>query len=99
MRDINAKGYRIPAEWEPHSNTWITWRHDIDTWPNGMAEVEEIYAIVVEALSKKEQVSIIVNDQENKDHILEKLRPTAENVFIHVITTYDSCTGTMVRFL
>ncbi len=90
MNDSKAKGYRMPAEWEPHSGTWITWPHNTDTWPSNMAEVEEIYAMMVELLSKNEQVNILVNDQKSKDHVLEKLRPTAENVFIHIITTYDS---------
>src|SRR3972149_7907551 len=90
MNDAKTKVYRMPAEWEPHFGTWVTWPHNIDTWPNSMAEVEEIYAMMVELLAKNEQVNILVNDQKSKDQVLERLRPTAENVFIHIITTYDS---------
>ena len=90
MNDAKGKGYRMPAEWEPHSDTWLIWPHNMDTWPNCMKEVEEIYAMMVGALSKNEQVNILVNDQKSKDRVLEKLRPTAENVLVHIITTYDS---------
>src|SRR5690606_38496248 len=26
-------GYRMPAEWEPHTATWLTWPHCEETWP------------------------------------------------------------------
>jgi len=83
-------GYRMPAEWEFHSGTWITWPHNIETWPNSMAEVEDIYAKMVEALSGNEQVNILADNIEMKNRILEKLKPISENVFIHILETCDS---------
>ncbi len=25
--------YHMPAEWEPHEATWLSWPHRRDTWP------------------------------------------------------------------
>jgi len=83
-------GYRMPAEWEFHSGTWITWPHNIETWPNSLPEVEDIYAKMVEALSRNEQVNILVDNIEMKNHVLGKLKPISENVFTHIVTTFDS---------
>ena len=26
-------GYRMPAEWEPHRGTWLSWPHKEASWP------------------------------------------------------------------
>ena len=26
-------GFRMPAEWHPHTATWLTWPKDPETWP------------------------------------------------------------------
>ncbi|MBM3897789.1 MAG: agmatine deiminase family protein [Thaumarchaeota archaeon] len=85
-----ALGYRMPAEWEFHSGTWITWPHNIETWPNRLPEVEDTFAKMVDALSGNEQVNILVNSIEMKNHVLEKVKPVSENVFTHIIETCDS---------
>jgi agmatine deiminase len=85
-----ALGYIMPAEWEFHSGTWITWPHNIETWPNSLPEVEEIYAKMVEALSGNEQVNILVDNIEMKNHVLEKMKPVSENIFTHIVETCDS---------
>ena len=32
-RTPRARGFRMPAEWEPHEATWIAWPHNRDDWP------------------------------------------------------------------
>lgn len=83
-------GVRTPAEWEMHSGTWLVWPHNLDTWPNSLGEVEQIYVKMVEIISGNEQVNILVNDQEAKNHVLDKLKPLSENVFTFLVETYDS---------
>lgn len=85
-----ALGYRMPAEWEFHSGTWVAWPHNTETWPNSIHEVEEIYAKMMEIIARNEQVNILVNDMEMKSRVLDKLKPISENVFTHIITTYDA---------
>ncbi|MGD0718813.1 MAG: agmatine deiminase family protein, partial [Thermoplasmata archaeon] len=28
-----AAGYRMPAEWAPHTATWVAWPHNPNDWP------------------------------------------------------------------
>ncbi|UCD10703.1 MAG: agmatine deiminase family protein [Nitrospinaceae bacterium] len=56
-------GYFMPAEWEPHAATWMSWPHNPDTWPGqDMNEVEATYYFMVGALSGGERVRILLPD-------------------------------------
>src|SRR5271163_2864866 len=57
----NALGYRMPAEWEPHSATWIAWPHQRDDWPDKFAPIPWVYAEIVRHLHRSEEVRILVN--------------------------------------
>lgn len=53
--------YRMPAEWEPHESTWISWPHNEETWPHELPAVEATMARAVAALSTGETVRININ--------------------------------------
>src|SRR3954467_2484511 len=57
-----ALGYRMPAEWEPHSATWIAWPHEPRDWPGKLAPIPWVYGEVVRQLARGERVRILVND-------------------------------------
>ncbi len=57
-----ALGYRMPAEWEPHTSTWLGWPHNRTDWPGKFQPIPWVYAEIVRNLSRHEQVDIIVND-------------------------------------
>src|SRR6266545_829654 len=38
-------GYRMPAEWHRHRATWLTWPKDLETWPDRVPQVEEIFLV------------------------------------------------------
>jgi len=53
----------MPAEWEPHEGTWISWPKDPNTFNSQLLPaVERTYVKMVEALSEGEVVHILVND-------------------------------------
>ncbi len=55
--------YRLPAEWEPHAATWLSWPHNTDTWPGDTLEqVYAHFAQIVAVLAHSETVHINVND-------------------------------------
>lgn len=56
-----ALGYRMPAEWEPHSATWIAWPHNVDDWPGKFAPIPWVYVEIVRLLSRVERVEILVD--------------------------------------
>ena len=40
-----SRGYRMPAEWEPHAATWLAWPHNVGTWPEQLEQVKAIYFV------------------------------------------------------
>lgn len=61
-------GYRMPAEWEPHQATWLSWPHNPDTWPGKLDLILPVYAQMVAALARSETVHINVNDAAMEAH-------------------------------
>jgi agmatine deiminase len=58
----------MPAEWEPHTATWIAWPHNRSDWPGKFAAIPWVYAEIVRHLSRVERVAIIVeNAQARRD--------------------------------
>jgi agmatine deiminase len=59
-----ALGYRMPAEWEPHAATWLSWpRREGISFPESFDRVLPALRAMVEALVESEQVCInVFND-------------------------------------
>lgn len=56
-----ALGYRMPAEWEPHTATWLSWpRREGISFPESFDRVLPAVRAMVEALIESEQVCINV---------------------------------------
>jgi agmatine deiminase len=87
-------GYRMPAEWEPHSCTWMAWPHNPETWPDqDMQQVETEFLSIVQSLAKDEPVHILVNDEEMEGSVASTLNDNnveMKNIFLHDIPTNDS---------
>ena len=56
----HQRGFRMPAEWEPHSGTWIAWPHNPNDWPGRFAPIPWVYAEIVRKLSRVEKVGILI---------------------------------------
>ncbi len=52
----------MPAEWEPHAATWLSWPHNEQSWPGRFETVEPVYAAMVRAIAEGEPVHINVAD-------------------------------------
>ena len=87
-------GYRMPAEWEPHSGTWLTWPHNLETWPDqDMQQVETEFLSIIHPLAKDESVHILVNDEKMEGSVASTLNDNnveMKNIFLHDIPTNDS---------
>jgi agmatine deiminase len=56
-----ALGYRMPAEWEPHAATWLSWpQREGISFPDSFDRVLPALRAMVEALVESEQVCINV---------------------------------------
>jgi agmatine deiminase len=58
-----ALGYRMPAEWEPHTATWLSWpRREGISFPDSFDRVLPVLRDMVGALVESEQVCINVSN-------------------------------------
>ncbi|VVC03316.1 Agmatine deiminase [Candidatus Bilamarchaeum dharawalense] len=82
----------MPAEWEPHEATWLSWPKDPETFPDPvLPKVEKIYIDMINALHEKEKVHLLVNDEKTQDRVQKMLDDVGvkNNVFLHKIKTVD----------
>lgn len=73
-------GYRMPAEWETHTATWIAWPHNPADWPGRFQPIPWVYAEIVRHLAKEEDVHILVNDAASEKRVAKVLRRANINV-------------------
>jgi len=57
----HALGYRMPAEWEPHSAVWLAWPHDPTSFPR-LDQAEAAFAEFVAEIHTSERVELLVRD-------------------------------------
>ena len=57
-----ALGYRMPAEWEPHQGTFLSWPHKRGDWPGKPDSIPLVFAEMARVLSVGERVIVLVKD-------------------------------------
>ena len=85
-------GYSMPAEWAPHRATWLSWPHNLETWPTDLEIVRDIWVQMVVALSPYEQVYLLVNDGAAKTQVAARLngaKAAMNNITLLEIPTVD----------
>lgn len=81
--------YRMPAEWERHAATWLSWPKNPTTFSRDIIEkVENIYLRMVGELSRGERVNIVVDDAASEKRISGMLN-SAKSVSFYKIPTVD----------
>jgi agmatine deiminase len=66
-----ALGFRMPAEWEPQAALWLSWPHNLATWPGQFRPIPGVFAGIVAQISRFEPVRI---------NCAEKLQPRAKKL-------------------
>jgi agmatine deiminase len=88
-----ALGFRMPAEWEPHASTWLTWpRPEGISFPGKYETVPPVYAQLIRALVQFEDVNINVWNAEMEDWVrglLKVERTPLERVRFHYFPSYE----------
>ncbi|MDX2031874.1 MAG: agmatine deiminase family protein [Blastocatellia bacterium] len=67
-------GYRMPAEWEPHEATWLSWPHKEASWPGAFEPVPGVFVEMTRHLTDSELVRINVADEAFAARVGELLR-------------------------
>ena len=86
-------GYRMPAEWEPHRGTWLSWPHKEASWPGKFDSVPGIFARMVRHLADHEEVHINVAGPDMEHEVRRLLADEGAgsgNVLFHHNPTNDA---------
>ncbi len=83
-----ALGYRMPAEWEPHAATWLSWPHNLETWPGRFEPIPDVWCRLAAVLAPHETVHVLASDA-----ALEQAKTMLggiDNVVLHDVPTNDA---------
>jgi len=86
-------GYRMPAEWEPHAATWLTWpRPEGISFPGDYEPIPPVYAEIIRLLARVEEVRLNVWDsamEEQVRSVLTSAHVPLSRVFFHHFPSYE----------
>ncbi len=84
----------MPAEWETHEATWLTWPTNKITWPGALLKrAEEIYIEMMRGLLPGEKVNLLVPDEKTAQSVSKRLaakKISTKNLICHRVKTVDT---------
>ncbi len=83
-------GFRMPAEWQRHTATWIAWPHNPNDWPGKFQPIPWVYCEIVRGLAAVERVEILVNSaaaEKRAAGLLRRAGVNFGNVRFHIWPT------------
>lgn len=85
-------GYRLPAEWERHAATWLSFPHKEGSWPGKLPAAQQTFAKFVAALAESEPVHVNVDDAAMEEHARRLLDETGAGgeIHFHLFPTNDA---------
>lgn len=89
-----SPGFRLPAEWERHRATWLTWpRKESISFPGIYGEIEETWIKLVRTISRDEQVRINVFDQKQYEEVERLIKERGgeinQKIFLYENPAYE----------
>lgn len=67
-------GFTFPAEWHPQRATWLTFPHNDASWQGEkLAKMRPQYLAFIKAISERQNVGLVVNDENLKSFIVQEL--------------------------
>ena len=86
-------GFTMPAEWEHHEGTWLSWPKDPATFPGkSLDAVEEVFIKAVKSLQDREKDFILVDNANRENYVKEKLSSSGAgitNIYFNRIKSMD----------
>ncbi len=81
---------RLPAEWEEQDGVLLAWPHAATDWQTSLNEVEPVFAAIVAAISRFEQVILVVSDELSVQQQLARSGTLAERVRLFRLPSNDT---------
>ncbi len=81
--------HRWPAEWELQQSTWLSWPHNVATWPGRFEQIPAVFERLVHELAQVQPVEILSGPPNYRCALLDGVRHW-NNVRVHTVATDDS---------
>jgi len=59
---MNDEAHSMPAEWQPHAATWLSWPYNADTWSQNLELAQAEFRQLVEAVARFEPVNLMIGN-------------------------------------
>lgn len=73
-------GYHMPAEWESHEATWLSWPHKEASWPDRFESVPGVFVELTKHLTESELVRINVANEDFAERVRKLLKAGGVNL-------------------
>ncbi|WP_373399513.1 agmatine deiminase family protein [Algoriphagus halophilus] len=86
-------GYYFPAEFAPHTATWLSWPHKEESWPGKIHTIYPAYCEFIKIVAKGEIVNINVADEAMKAFAVAQLEQAGADlnkIKFHFFPTNDA---------
>lgn len=86
-------GFYMPAEWQTHKATWLTYPHNQDSWPDKIETIFPSYHLFIKTLAEVEEVHINVVDevmQQRAAWALQGINANMQRIYFHIIPSNDA---------
>ena len=82
----------MPAEWEPQRAVWLSWPHNLATWPGHFRMIPAKFAEIVAHISRFEEVHINIAEplQQRAWSLIAKAKAVLSRVSLHDHPTNDA---------
>jgi agmatine deiminase len=80
----------MPAEWEPHRATWISWPHHEPDWPGKLGPIPWVYAEIARVIADHETLEILCHSEEvlvSARSALHAHGVRRDRVHLHIVPT------------
>ena len=73
-------GFSMPAEWERHAATWLTWPHHAGDWPGKFKVIPWVYGEMARKITGGEPLRLIVRHEQEQQMARHVLRQAGVNL-------------------
>jgi agmatine deiminase len=89
---LSQYGYTMPAEWEKHAGTWLSYPHNPKSFFSRLSEAQDAFAKLVGIIAEGERVHVNVNDDGMEEDLKRRLvaHGVTKNVTLHHFPTNDA---------
>ncbi|KIV71815.1 Agmatine deiminase [Pseudomonas sp. FeS53a] len=87
IRTPRADGFHMPAEWAPHTRTWMVWPERPDNWRLGGKPAQAAFTAVAKAIARFEPVTVCASAAQYEN---ARARLDDANIRVVEITTDDA---------